>query len=104
MLQALGQPAIYEDLLDEMDQSPFAQAIIDTAMPIIFCAPRFFKFNRITDPHEHICQYQQVMLGTSMPKESKDAIMYKVFLQTSRAMPSSGSTNLTLLQSLHSRS
>ncbi|GMN59525.1 hypothetical protein TIFTF001_028621 [Ficus carica] len=33
MPQALGHPATYEDLLDEMDLSPFAQAIIVTTMP-----------------------------------------------------------------------
>ncbi|GMN23540.1 hypothetical protein TIFTF001_040471 [Ficus carica] len=82
MLQALGHPATYENLLDEMDQSPFAQAIINTTMAAKFRALNFSKFNRTTDSHEHICQYQQVMLVTSMLKESRDALLCKLFSQS----------------------
>ncbi|GMN61793.1 hypothetical protein TIFTF001_030879 [Ficus carica] len=82
ILQSLGHFATYEELMDEMDQSPFAQAIIYTVMPTKFCAPNFSKFGGTTDPHEHICQYQQVMLRTSMSKELRDAIMCKLFPQS----------------------
>ncbi|GMN42854.1 hypothetical protein TIFTF001_012060 [Ficus carica] len=58
MLKALGHPTTYEDLLNEMDQSPFAQAIIDTAMLAKFRTLNFSKFDGTTDPHEHIYQYQ----------------------------------------------
>lgn len=33
------------------------------------------------DPHEHIYKYQQVMLGTSMSKESRDVILWILFPQ-----------------------
>lgn len=68
--------------MDEMDQSPFTQVIIYTIMPTKFYALNFSKFGRTTDPHKHICQYQQVMLRTSMSKELRDAIMCKLFPQS----------------------
>ena len=79
MLQALEYLTTYEDLLYEMDQSTFTQVIINITMQVKFRPPNFSKFDGTMDPHKYICQYQQVMLGTSMPKESRDAIMCKLF-------------------------
>ncbi|GMN56249.1 hypothetical protein TIFTF001_025353 [Ficus carica] len=79
LLQKIGHPATYEDLSEETEQSPFAQAIVDTTLPFKFYTSTFTKFDGTMDSHEHICQYQQVMLGTMMPKESRDVIMCKLF-------------------------
>lgn len=82
MLQNLRNPLTYEDLLKEVEYSPFSQAAVDTALPPKFHRPTFSKFDDMIDPHEHVCQYQQVILGTTMLKESKDAIICKLFPQS----------------------
>ncbi|GMN63811.1 hypothetical protein TIFTF001_032906 [Ficus carica] len=51
-------------------------SLCGTAMPSKFRTPNFSKFDGTIDPHEHIFQY------TSMPKELRDAIMCKLFLQS----------------------
>ncbi|GMN60434.1 hypothetical protein TIFTF001_029519 [Ficus carica] len=45
MLQAIGHPTTYENLLEETEQSSFTQAIIDTNLPAKFQTPTLSKFD-----------------------------------------------------------
>ncbi|GMN60410.1 hypothetical protein TIFTF001_029498 [Ficus carica] len=80
--QTIGHPTTYEDLLDEVENTPFTQAVVDTPLPTKFHTPTFVKYDCTTDPHENICQYRQVMIGTIIPSNAQDAIMYKLFVQS----------------------
>lgn len=66
LLQTIGHPATYEDLLNEVNQSSFKQTILDTALPVKFNTSTFSKFDGSADPYEHICQCQQVMIETTL--------------------------------------
>ncbi|GMN63113.1 hypothetical protein TIFTF001_032193 [Ficus carica] len=72
----------YKDLLKKVKQSPFTQSVADTVFLVNFHTPSFLKFDGMTDPHEHMYQYLQVMHGTTMPREIRDAIMCKLFPQS----------------------
>ncbi|GMN47688.1 hypothetical protein TIFTF001_016867 [Ficus carica] len=48
--------------------------------------PTFIKYDGITDSHEHICQYRQVMIMTVIPSNARDAIMCKLFIQSLKGL------------------
>lgn len=81
-LQTIGHPTTYEDLLDEVEHTPFTQTVVDTPLPTKFHTPTFMKYDCTTDPYENICQYQQVMIGTIIPSNARDVIMCKLFTQS----------------------
>lgn len=50
-LQTIGRPMTYEDLLDEVEHTPFTQAMVDTLLPTKFHTPTFMKYDCTTDQH-----------------------------------------------------
>ncbi|XP_038688665.1 uncharacterized protein LOC119987827 [Tripterygium wilfordii] len=59
--------------------SPFVDHISLVEMPRKFHFPNMRSFDGTTDPDDHIAQYRQRMMTTTVPKESRKACMCKGF-------------------------
>ena len=61
--------------LDQLSRSPFTRRIEGAALPQRFQQPTFTIYNGITDPVEHVSQFNQRMAVHS----KNEALMCKVF-------------------------
>ncbi|CAH9082513.1 unnamed protein product [Cuscuta epithymum] len=59
--------------------SPFGRHIIDVELPRKFAAPSMRPFDGTSDPAEHVAQYKQQMLVTSVRLDQREACMCRAF-------------------------
>ncbi|CAH9071149.1 unnamed protein product [Cuscuta europaea] len=59
--------------------SPFGRHITDVEIPRKFAASSMRLFDGTTDPLEHVAQYKQQMLATSVRPEQREACMCRAF-------------------------
>ena len=64
--------------LDQLSRSPFTRRIEGAVLPQRFQQPTFTIYNGITDPVEHVSQFNQRMVVHS----KNEALMCKVFLSS----------------------
>ncbi|KAF3558256.1 hypothetical protein F2Q69_00013885 [Brassica cretica] len=75
-------PPIRKSNPNSYADTPFMDEITLIEMPKKFSFPSIMAYDGTTDPNDHIAQYRQRMLAIALPKETREATMFKVFSST----------------------
>ncbi|KAL5741563.1 hypothetical protein ACOSP7_028295 [Xanthoceras sorbifolium] len=70
---------IKKSLINNFADSPFVDAIAFVEMPRKFSFPNIKQYDGMTDPNDHIAQYRQHMFMAAIPRDLREACMYKGF-------------------------
>ena len=79
IMKSMGRSAGYDELMEASQNTPLQPHILNTFPPSKFSAPNLQKYDRSTDPHDHICQYKQVLLGCNIPPTMIEEMLCKLF-------------------------
>ena len=82
IMKSMGQSAGYDELMEASQNTPLQPHILNTFPPSKFSTPSLQKYDGSTDPHDHICQYKQVLLGCNIPPAMMDEMLCKLFSQS----------------------
>ena len=82
ILKSLGRPVGSDELMATSQNTPLQQCVLEIIPPNKISVPTLPKYDGNSDPHDHICQYKQVLLGCSIPSSMMDKMMCKLFSQS----------------------
>ncbi|KAF3574796.1 hypothetical protein F2Q69_00059725 [Brassica cretica] len=75
-------PQIWKSNPDSYADTPFTEEITRIEMPRKFSFTSIKAYDGTSDPDDHVAQYRQRMLAVALPKESREATMWKGFGST----------------------
>lgn len=81
--QIPGAPPMIKGLYSKkFVQKPFSSSAALKAIPKKFCMPEIPKYNRTTDPNEHITSYTYAIKGNDLEDDEIESVLLKTFGET----------------------
>ena len=81
-MKSMGRFAEYDELMEASQNTPLQLQLLNTFPRSKFSVPNLQKYDGLSNPHDHVCQNKQVLLGSNIPPAMMDEMLCNLFLQS----------------------